>query len=94
MPRCALPLAASPSFAKLGILTVGIWLSACVAPALQMNPASNLVNVRGIVFDSLTRTRLSGARITFTAADSAGGTAATATTDANGTFAISLRSGT
>ena len=59
-----------------------------------MNPASNLVNVRGIVFDSLTRTRLSGARITFTAADSAGGTAATATTDANGTFAISLRSGT
>jgi hypothetical protein len=94
MLRRAPPLAASPSFAKLGILTVGIWLSACVAPAIQMNPSSNLVNVRGIVFDSLTRTRLSGARITFTAADSAGGTAARTTTDSSGTFAISLRSGT
>jgi Carboxypeptidase regulatory-like domain len=93
MPRRALPLAASPSFAKLGILTVGIWLSACVAPALQMNPASNLVNVRGIVFDSLTHTRLSGARIAFTAADSVGGTVIRAITDSNGTFAISLRSG-
>src|ERR1035437_897123 len=89
----SLPAASSPSFAKLGILTVGIWLSACVAPALQMNPASNLVNVRGIVFDSLARTRLSGARIAFTAADQVGGSVARATADSTGSFAISLRSG-
>jgi hypothetical protein len=94
MPRRALPLAACPSFAKLGILTVGIWLSACVASAPQIHPASGLVNVRGTVFDSLTRTRLSGVRIAFTAADSVGGSVARATTDSNGTFAISLRSGT
>ncbi|MFI5244481.1 MAG: carboxypeptidase regulatory-like domain-containing protein, partial [Gemmatimonadales bacterium] len=52
------------------------------------------MNVRGIVLDSLTFTRLSGARIAFTAADSAGGTAARATTDSSGRFAISLKSGT
>ncbi len=75
-------------------VTVGIWLSACVTPALQTHPASSVVNVRGTVFDSLTRTPLGGARIAFTAADSVGGTVASATTDANGTFAVSLRSGT
>ena len=94
MPRRALPLAACRTFAALGILTVGIWPLACVALAQRVSPASGLVSVRGIVFDSLTRTRLSGARITFTAADSAGGTVASATTDTNGTLAISLRSGT
>src|ERR1019366_2813849 len=94
MPQRALPLAASPSFAKLGILIVGIWLSACVAPAPYIHPANGLVNFRGIVFDSLTFTRLSGARIAFTAADSGGGSVARATTDSNGTFALSLRSGT
>ncbi len=59
-----------------------------------MNPASSPVNVRGTVFDSLTRAPLSGARIAFTAPDSAIGTVARATTDANGAFAISLRRGT
>jgi hypothetical protein len=78
----------------LGILTVGIWMSACVAPAPNIHPANGLVNFRGIVFDSLTFTRLSGARIAFTAADPAGGTVVRTTTDSNGTFAVSLRSGT
>ena len=94
MPRRALPLAACPSCAKLGVLTVGIWLSACVAPAPYVHPANGLVNVRGTVFDSLTHTPLAGARIAFTAEDSVGGTVARATMDTNGTFAISLRSGT
>lgn len=94
MPRHAPALAACRSFAKLGVFTVALWLSACGPRAVHVHPTSSLVSVRGTVFDSLTRTPLSGARIAFTAADSVAGTVARATTDTNGTFTISLSSGT
>ena len=94
MPRHALSVAACRPFAKLGVVTVAFWLSACSPRVSHMHPTSGFVSVRGTVFDSLTRTLLSGARIAFTRADSGPVTAARATTDANGTFAISLVSGT
>jgi Carboxypeptidase regulatory-like domain len=97
MPRHALSVAACRSFAmvaKLGVVGVALWLSACGRRAVQTQPTPNLVSVRGTVFDSLARTPLSGARITFSAADSAAVAVAGATTDSNGTFAISLSSGT
>ncbi|MGH7619493.1 MAG: carboxypeptidase-like regulatory domain-containing protein, partial [Gemmatimonadaceae bacterium] len=94
MPRHAPVLAARRSLVKFGVFTVALWLSACGPRVAQLHPTSNLVSVRGTVFDSLTRTPLSGARIAFTAADSAAGTVARATTDTNGTFTVSLSSGT
>ncbi len=97
MPRHALSVAACRSFAMVatfGVAGVALWLSACGHRVVQTQPTPNLVSVRGTVVDSLTRTPLSGARITFRAADSAAVTVAGATTDANGTFAISLSSGT
>lgn len=81
-------------FAKIGVLTLGVWSSACVAPTPNVHPANGLVLVRGLVFDSLARTRLGDARIAFTSADSAGASAARATTDTSGRFAIPLRKGT
>lgn len=94
MPRHALSFAACRSFATLGVVAVALWQSACGPHVVQMHPTSNLVSVRGTVFDSLTRTPLSGARIAFTAADSVAGTVARTTTDMSGTFTISLLSGT
>jgi hypothetical protein len=93
MPRHALSVAACQSFAKLGVVTLALWLSACGPRVVEMQPTSNLVSVRGTVFDSLTRTPLSGARIAFRAADSAA-TVVAATTDANGAFTTSMLSGT
>lgn len=94
MPRHALAFTARRSFANLGVLAAVLLLSACGSRAVHVRPTSNLVAVRGTVFDSLTRTPLVGARVAFTAADSLAGTVAKATTDTNGTFALSMRDGT
>lgn len=94
MTRDALSVAARRSLAKLGVFTVALWLSACAPSVVQRQPSTNRVSVRGTVFDSLTRTPLSGARIVFASADSSAVTVAKAITNANGTFALFLPSGT
>jgi hypothetical protein len=93
MPRHALSAAACRPLVTLKVAVLTLWLSACGPHMAQMHPTSNLVSVRATVFDSLTRTPLSGARIAFRAADSATATVAEATTDANGVFTLSLLSG-
>lgn len=94
MPRRADPFAAAPSFVKLAVVALALWQSACGRRVVQTYPTSNLVSVRGIVFDSLLRTPLIGARITFAGPDSATGTVKKVVTDTSGAFTISLMSGT
>lgn len=93
MPRHALTVAVRWSYATLRPVTIAIWLSACRPGVAQIQPEPKLVIVRGAVFDSVTRTPLSGARIAFRPAASPARNGVEATTDANGTFAISLSSG-
>ena len=90
----AVPLAARASLVRFGILAAGLWSAACAPPAPRTHTTSGLVSVRGIVFDSIAHTPLSGARIAFTAVDALARGAEGVTTDAKGAFTIPLRSGT
>lgn len=66
----------------------GLLLSACVVHSIRPDAPPRIVTLRGTVFDSLTMSPLRGARVTLTAVDTV-----TATTDTNGVFDVSLRSG-
>ena len=93
MLRSRMARTISANILALGLSTVGGCSLADAAAAQGAVHIAKLVKVHGVVFDSLTHAPLSGARIAFTAAASAGGSVARATTDTSGTFAISLRSG-
>lgn len=55
MPRLALPVAAYPSVAKLGVVTVALSLAACGPRTVRVDPMSDPVSVRGNEVDSLAR---------------------------------------
>jgi hypothetical protein len=92
MARRSAGFVASPTIVRLGLATAGAVVLACAAAAQQPVVDAPTV-VHGTVFDSLTRTPLSGARVSFVPAAALGTPPLAITTDANGSFEIALASG-